>query len=135
MSCYHVFEFIQFRLLEQPSNGSPPKKTRACFHSHQQFSAKRLNPYADETVDGESNGLWKRVEPLMPLNSSYARSGRPRMNDRKVTIGMLYVFRIASDETLALPRKWGRVSPCTIASRTERRRIIRGVGAGLRTVE
>jgi transposase len=40
-----------------------------------------------------SDALWVVVAPLLPLPPSHARGGRPRVPDRAVLSGILYVLR------------------------------------------
>lgn len=53
-----------------------------------------------------SDGLWKRVEPLIPERVSHAKGGRPPEDDRKMFTAIVYVLRTGMQWN-ALPRERG----------------------------
>jgi putative transposase len=53
-----------------------------------------------------SDGLWKRVEPLIPERVSHAKGGRPPEDDRKMFTAIVYVLRTGIQWN-ALPRERG----------------------------
>src|SRR5687767_117132 len=40
-----------------------------------------------------AEGLWERVEPLLPLERAKPKGGRPRISNRQVLTGILFVLR------------------------------------------
>ena len=53
-----------------------------------------------------SDGLWKRIEPLIPERVSHAKGGRPPEDDRKMFTAIVYVLRTGIQWN-ALPRERG----------------------------
>jgi transposase len=51
-------------------------------------------------------GLWKRIEPLLPKYRVSREGGRPRLPLRKVVTGILYVLRTGC-QWKAMPREFG----------------------------
>lgn len=40
-----------------------------------------------------SEGLWRRIEPLLPAHPRSAKGGRPRVSDRAALNGILYILK------------------------------------------
>jgi transposase len=58
------------------------------------------------------NGLWKKIEPLLPAEPPKPRGGRPRNPDRRVLAGVLYRLKTGC-HWKALPREhFGSGSTC-----------------------
>jgi len=56
-------------------------------------------------------GLWKRIEPLVPRERPKPRGGRPRVPDRMAMAGILYRVRTGC-QWKALPPEFGSGSTC-----------------------
>ncbi len=56
-------------------------------------------------------GLWKRIEPLVPRERPKPRGGRPRVPDRVAMAGILYRVRTGC-QWKALPPEFGSGSTC-----------------------
>src|SRR5216110_2630185 len=56
-------------------------------------------------------GLWKRIEPLVPREGPKPRGGRPRVPDRVAMAGILYRVRTGC-QWKALPPEFGSGSTC-----------------------
>ena len=60
-----------------------------------------------------SNALWAVVEPLLPPEPPKPRGGRPRLSDRAVLNGIVYVLRTGTAwELLPAALGWGSGMTC-----------------------
>ena len=60
-----------------------------------------------------SNALWAVVEPLLPPEPPKPRGGRPRLSDRGVLNGIMYVLRTGTPWELLPPELgWGSGMTC-----------------------
>jgi transposase len=57
------------------------------------------------------DGLWKRIEPLLPKRGPKPRGGRPPIADRVAMAGIVYRLRTGC-QWKALPREFGSGSTC-----------------------
>jgi transposase len=58
---------------------------------------------AKELVTDE---LWEVIEPLLPQEPPKPRGGRPRVNDRAVLTGILFVLK-SGIPWESCPKRWG----------------------------
>ena len=52
-----------------------------------------IKPKHPPTIWRVSNQLWKQIQPIIPAPPPKKKTGRPRVNDRIVLDGILYVLR------------------------------------------
>ncbi len=58
-----------------------------------------------------SDDLWKRIEPLLPVEADKPLGGRPRVPDRVVMAGIVYRLKTGC-QWKALPSEFGSGSTC-----------------------
>lgn len=66
-------------------------------------------PKDDPTIWEVDNALWERVQPLLIIHKFRKKPGRPRVDDRKILNGLIWMARTGAQWS-HLPRQYGAKS-------------------------